>query len=120
MTASNAVTGTARADGAAATTAIAVAKDVAAMEIVAMAIAAALNRPQLNRPQHARQSWRAPKMAQSSDNRAAHVRAAAAKFNVTVDAAKALKATADAANGMAIAVKAAVVKAFRATADEAN
>ena len=116
MTASNAVTGTARADGAAATTAIAVAKDVAAMEIVAMA----LNRPQLNRPQHARQSWRAPKMAQSSDNRAAHVRAAAAKFNVTVDAAKALKATADAANGMAIAVKAAVVKAFRATADEAN
>ena len=111
---SNAATVMVRADGAAAATAIA-ATVVAAMEIVAMAIVAAVNRLQ-----RARQSWRAPKMAQSSDNRAAHVRAAAAKFNVTVDAAKALKATADAANGMAIAVKAAVVKAFRATADEAN
>lgn len=101
MNASNAVIGTARADGAAAATAIAVARVVAATAIVAMAIAAALNRPRL-----ARQSWRGRKTAQSSDNHAARVRAAAAKFNVTVAAAMALKAAiADAANGTVIAAK---------------
>lgn len=108
MTASNAVTGTARADGAAAATAIAVVKAVAVTAIAAMAIAAAINRRQ-----RARQSWRVRQTAQSSDNHAARVQAAAAKFNVTVVAAMALKVIADAA-------KAVAAKAFKATEDAAN